>query len=267
MKKKFLSVEEYRKIQINVLDAIAKLCNDNGINYFLGAGTLLGAVRHKGYIPWDDDIDIILLRSEYEKLVKILKEQNEFDWLGIVDHNNDGYFYTFAKAVDKNTIAKQDDNLTEYGIWVDIFPYDNLPNDEKKSNYFLNKGYYYRSLVMSMTTDFSSDKKGFKILIKKILNIYAKALGKERILKKYLKLCKKYEGHDCDYVGSLFSPYRTKERFKREWFEKSILMSFEGKQYSCPIGYDKYLTQLYGDYMTLPPEEKRRQHGITAWYK
>ena len=253
MEKKLLEVNEYRKIQIDILDAVAKICNDNNIRYFLAGGTLLGAVRHKGYIPWDDDIDIILLRDDYDKLISILKNQTEFSWLDLIDDEKDGYIYPFAKAVNNKTVAKQSDNLTEHGIWVDIFPYDNLPVDPKKSQKYLNKGYFYRGLILSFLTDFTTDKKGGKLVIKKLV-------------KYFKKFCLKFKNVDTNYVGCVFTPYRTRERFAKEWFKKDVLLEFEGKFYNAPSEYDKVLTQLYGDYMKLPPVEKRTHHSIEAWW-
>ena len=264
---KYLSKEECRTIEIKILDAISDLCKKNNLKYYMCGGTLLGAVRHKGFIPWDDDIDIMLLRPDYEKLINILKNQKEYSWLSVLDNKTKDYYYTFAKAVDNTTIAKQDDNKTEHGLWVDIFPYDNLPNNENKRKRFIMKGYFYRSIIMSFTTDFTSKdikKKG----IKHILKFYSLFINKEKFVKKYIKFSKKYSNvKDSNYVGCLFSPYKLKECFEKKWFDNQIEYIFENKKYSGPKEYDKYLSQLYGDYMKLPPLEKRRDHKMNAWKK
>ena len=119
--KNIISREESKSIMLKMMDAVDDLCMENNIKYFLHAGTLLGAVRHKGFIPWDDDIDIALLGDEYEKFLDMMRNQTKYPWLRLIDHHVQGYYYPFAKVEDKRTIAKQDDNVSEYGIWIDIF--------------------------------------------------------------------------------------------------------------------------------------------------
>ena len=121
---KKIEQNEFREIQMCILDEIQRICKENNLKYSLAYGTLLGAVRHKGYIPWDDDIDICLLREDYEKLIAVLKDKNapgHKEWLTLVDDTCDGYFYPFAKAYDNRTAVKMERHKGEMGIWVDIF--------------------------------------------------------------------------------------------------------------------------------------------------
>ena len=267
MKKNYLSKDECRKIQINILKIIDKICADYGINYCICGGTLLGAIRHKGYIPWDDDIDIMLLREDYNKLIDILKNQNEYDWLDVLDLDIKGYYYPFAKAVDNTTIAKQDDNTANYGVWVDIFPYDDLPSERKTRERFIMKNYRKRSIVLSRTTDFNAkDNINFR-LIKRLLYFYSKVLNMEHFVKKYNKFGQKYNNSNSEYVGCMFSPYKLRECFNKEWFKNVRKYKFENEEFCGPLKYNEYLTQLYGDYMELPPVEKRRDHKVIAWKK
>lgn len=262
---KKLSKQECRECELNILKTIHAICEENKLKYYICGGTLLGAVRHNGFIPWDDDIDIMLFRDDYEKLIKILKNQNKYDWLNVLDSENDGYYYTFAKAVDNRTVAKMEDNLTEHGLWVDIFPYDNLPDNAKKRKKYILKGYFYRSIIMSMTTDFDSNSKIKNRFIKRILKFYSNFLNREKFAKKYEKFSMKYKNINTKFVGCLFSPYKLRECFNREWFEKRKLFSFENEKFYGPADYDKFLSQLYGNYMELPPVEKQRDHKINAW--
>ena len=158
-----ISREECRKIQMNILLVLDDICKRNDLNYYLGYGSMLGAVRHKGYIPWDDDIDICLFREDYDKLIKILKEQQEINWLDIVDSSVGEYYYPFAKATDNRTIAKMEDNITPHGIWVDIFPIDNVPNSKYRSKIYIYNCYLLRAMTIAMTTDFSEVKNVKKI--------------------------------------------------------------------------------------------------------
>ena len=187
-----ISREECRKIQMNILLVLDDICKRNDLNYYLGYGSMLGAVRHKGYIPWDDDIDICLFREDYDKLIKILKEQQEINWLDIVDSSVGEYYYPFAKATDNRTIAKMEDNITPHGIWVDIFPIDNVPNSKYRSKIYIYNCYLLRAMTIAMTTDFSEVKNVKKLKYKKFLNCIANIIGKNRICKYYEKKCKKY---------------------------------------------------------------------------
>ena len=264
MKQKILNKEECKEIQLNILKIISKICKKNNLNYFLCGGTLLGAVRHKGFIPWDDDIDICLPRKDYESLLCILKEQKDFKWLSIIDSSTPNYYYTFAKAVDNTTVAKMEDNSTNHGIWVDIFPYDNLPQNEKKRNRFLRKCYFFRGLIMSVTTDFSAKKIKRKYL-KRIMKIITLIIGKNRVLKSYNKTVIKYNDQETEYFGNTFTPYCLNECFKKTWYYSSIELKFEDGSYNCPLNYDEVLKKMYGNYMQLPPINKRREHRIKAW--
>ena len=268
MKKEYLTIEEVKQTELDILNAINQICSDNKIEFYLCGGTMLGAIRHKGFIPWDDDIDIFLERKEYEKLIAIIKEKKEYSWLEILDDTNDNYYYPFAKAVDNRTIAKMDDNKTEHGIWVDIFPIDNLPDNSKKRIKLIKKCYFYRALIISMTTDFNMNKKDNKIFIKKFLNLYTSIVGKNRVYNRYKKIINKSLNYnDSKYVACLCPTYGINEIFEREkLFEKEKYL-FEGQYYNGTKNYDMYLKSFYGDYMTLPPENKRYMHEITAWRK
>lgn len=265
VKMKKIEIETQKNILVEILSYIHNICINNGINYSLIGGSLIGAIRHNGIIPWDDDIDIMLFRDDYEKLIKILKNQSKYDWLNVLDSESDGYYYTFAKAVDNRTVAKMEDNLTEHGLWVDIFPYDNLPDNAQKRKKYILKGYFYRSVIMSMTTDFNSNSKIKKRFIKRILKFYSNFLNREKFVKKYEKFSMKYKNINTKFVGCLFSPYKLRECFNKEWFEKRKLFSFENEKFYGPTDYEKFLSQLYGNYMELPPAEKQRDHKINAW--
>jgi len=271
MKNKLLTKNEYREIQLNILTSVANICKENNLSYFLAYGTLLGAVRHKGYIPWDDDIDIFLPRSHYNKLIKSLKQQSSYKWLSVLDIDKKGYYYPFAKVIDNRTRAKMKNNITDYGIWIDIFPIDKIPRDEKKCNNFLRKCFILRAVIISMTTDFNIyellwEKDGrAKKIAKIILNCIASIIGKENISQYYEKTITKYSKSKSEYVACLSSPYIRRERMLGKELFKSAEYEFEKRIFEGPKNYDMYLSKLYGNYMKLPPKKKRKVHNITAW--
>ena len=267
MKKKYLTSEECREIQLNIVNVIDRICEDNNLKYCICGGTMLGAIRHKGFIPWDDDIDIMLLRKDYDKLITILKSQTDYKWMDILDYQSKGYYYPFAKAVDNTTVAKQDDNITEHGLWVDIFPYDNLPNNDKERKKFILKNYKKRSVILSMITDFDAKEKIKHRYIKTILKIYSNFINKNKFIEKYNAFGQKYNNQESEYVGCMFSPYKLKECFKKSWFKNIKKYKFENTELFGPIKADEFLKQLYGNYIELPPIDKRKGHKIIVWKK
>lgn len=265
MEDTLISRDECKSIQLDLLDIIDMFCRKYDIKYSLGYGSLIGAIRHKGFIPWDDDIDVFMLRTEYEKLLDILRQQTEYPFLTVLDSSLNEYYYPFAKIIDNRTIAKMEDNTTPHGIWVDVFPLDNLPNASLKCKSLQKRCLLYRAVVISMTTDFTGVHSIKKILSKKVLSMYAAVVGKKAFLKKYIKLQKKNNSQNSDYVGNLFTPYKN-ECYPRDWFNEYQDVEFEGKTYKAISQYDKYLTLVYGDYMTVPPKNKRKDHHITAMW-
>ena len=265
---KEMSEEESRQIQMNILVEISHICKRNNIKYSLAYGSLLGAVRHKGFIPWDDDIDIVIIRDDYEKLLDAVKNNHDCEWLKIIDgSNSDNYYYPFAKAVDDRTIAIQDDNKTEQSIWVDIFPLDYVPEDKRECDSFLKKNLLLRNLIIAMTTNFSNPFHVEKFVVKFIMNLFAIVVGKKRIYTYTEKLNKKYYVNKSNYVACLSSAYIKKERMQKKLMEDVEEIPFENKFFLATKEWDFYLRNFYGDYMQLPPLKKRKTHHIKAFWK
>lgn len=265
MSKEYLSRTDCRNIQIEILNTISAACEELNIHYYIAYGTLLGALRHKGFIPWDDDIDISLFREDYEKLLAYLKEEKSNTWLKVLDKDVDGYYYPFAKAVDNRTMAKMEDNTTSHGIWVDIFPLDNIPDNENEARRFLKSCLLLRSITIAMTTDFTAENLGKKRFIKRILSLLATVIGKNRIHNYYERLIIKYRECNCKSVACLSTPYTLHEQIERDFLAPIKEWTFEDQCFTGPKNASEYLKRIYGDYMTLPPEDKRRVHSITAW--
>lgn len=269
MNKNFISQNECKKIQLSILQQIDDICKSNHLNYYIAYGSLLGAVRHEGFIPWDDDIDIIMSRNDYRKFINFVKKQQveKDNRFCLIDSDKEGYYYPFAKVVDNRTVAKMEDNLTEHGIWVDIFPVDGLPDNNFVAKLHMNLCLFLRAVVISMTTDFKGSDFGSKMLMKKILNRLAKVVGMQRITRFEEKVMQKYSDKKTKYVACLFSAYGLKEKVEASVLFKTTMLSFEGMTVQAPENWDEFLSRVYGNYMELPPEEKRRAHQIEAWYK
>lgn len=262
-----LERQECKNIQKQLLVIADDICKKNNLNYYMAYGTMLGAIRHKGYIPWDDDIDIYMERSHYEEFIKIIRncETTIPEWCNILTISPDTYYYPFAKLVDSRTVAKMDSNVTEHGVWIDIFPIDGVPNNVIISHIFCFYCHFLRAIIIAMTTDFSSKKLGKKVIYKKILATIAEIIGKNKIANIYNEVCKKYNVKDHEYVASLSGAYSSRERMPKNVYFERATYEFEEYHFSGAKNYKEYLSQLYGDFMKLPPEEKRRIHSIIAW--
>lgn len=257
-----LSIEKIRSIELSIMDYIDTICKEHSIQYFLFYGSLLGAVRHKGFIPWDDDIDIVMPRPDYDKFVGLYKSNDSFE---LKKPGDKGYTYEFAKVFDKNTVVEEDvTGESDYGIWVDIFPLDGLNKSDKLQN--LRLFLLQRSRVASIY----SIPPTSSLLIKPFVYIYwriCKWIGSSYFINKIDKLSRKYLFGDTEYVGFAPSIHSKNKYLDINWFNDSINLPFENREYVAPKEWDACLSSLYGDYMTLPPEDKRLPHSVRAYRK
>lgn len=267
---KQLSNDEIKKILLSLMTKIDKLCRENDLQYQLFAGTLIGAVRHKGFIPWDDDIDIVMPRKDYNKLAEIVNKSN----LGIKYisyETNKNYPYAFAKVYDTSTIIKVNDyrEISDLGLYIDIFPLDNQCPDLKTAKKDCIKLQWLNAFI------FESDLLRYRRTSKKIYHeipkifIYpiAKLTGTELWLRKMDRLAQKYKNTSSPFCGVNVDPH-FHTVFRKTYFSKSIECDFEGHKFYIPIGYDKILKINYGDYMKLPPPKQRvSEHNLIAYYK
>lgn len=267
-----LTLTDIKVRETNLLKEFKKICEVNNIRYFLAYGTLLGGVRHKGFIPWDDDIDILMPRPDYEKLIKIFSNINNNDIEMLLNERNDLYIYPFIKLIDKNTIVKELDVNSKYesGVWIDIFPLDGLPYSDREINKFFEKILFYKKILgISLYNKHKRSKNIFKTIIKFIFIFIIKLIGNKYWLKQITKLAKKYEYEGSQFIANCTWPsYGTKEIMNRKIFDETIKVIFEKEEYDAPKEYCDYLTQIYGDYMQLPPIDKRKtNHNIIAFKK
>ena len=265
-----VGTEEIRRAQIEMLDALADFCDRNGITYYLSAGSLLGAVRHRGYIPWDDDIDVNMPRPDVEKLIALSGGRlNDHTVIG----SPFGPFHqstTFPRVCDTRYIlhsAAPDGKGSYYtNLFVDIFPIEGLPTDlnRVKRHYF-----HAQCLVTLRRLAFFrgvSGKMGVSKLARLAAQPVAKLFGWEFWSRRLQKLALKYRYDECEYVGVVAScMHKLEEYIERDGYGEPVLVEFEGKQYKAPHNWDKYLRNLYGDYMQLPPEDKRIPHNFKVY--
>lgn len=262
MKEK-LEISEIKSIEFQILKKIADICNKNNIKYSLAYGTLIGAIRHGGFIPWDDDIDIIILRKDVARFVQLMKMDNTYD---VISSDEKFFFYPYLKISDKNTIVKEKNSTTQTGIWVDVFPLDNVPYNKIKRKIFFFNCKILRGMVLSNTTDFTSSNNR-KILIKRVLSFITNIIGLNKIKVIYSKYVRKYETLSSNYISVLSTPYIGKETFSNKLLDDLVDVNFETEKFKCMKDYDKYLKQIYGEYMILPSKDKQKSHEIIVYKK
>ena len=259
--------------QLEIAKEIKKVCDENEINYFLDSGTLLGAVRHKGFIPWDDDLDIGMLRDDYEKFINIAPQKLSNNFILQTWKTDEEYANAFAKIRMKNTLyieSSTNGNNMNHGIFIDVFPYDTYPNKKYQRFYQGIILTFYKRILKVKCNYFNPKIYNFTFigLIKKTTYYLLKGLSfflsKNQLIKSHDKCAKKYNGITSEfyYEQTGGTPYG-KWLVPRECFDKYIDLQFEDTIFSCPFQHDLYLTSIYGNYMQLPPKEERyNKHEI-----
>lgn len=261
-----LSKSEIQTIQLDILQSIHQFCEANDIRYSLAYGTLLGAIRHKGYIPWDDDIDVMMPRPDYERFVK--EYQGICDRYVVQTYNNDNSYYLWcAKVYDNRT--EQITFPTRSGVCVDVFPIDGLPDNLEDVRKYIKKKrkLFFRRLVF--TCHNNSYRPGnklfnaFKYIIKRIL-----VPSRYAVIKEIEQLYKSYPYTTSNYVGDIIDLFGERGWLKKEIFEQYTTTAFENLQVKIIKDYDVFLRARYGDYMQLPPEEERVPgHSAPVYWK
>ena len=263
---KYLSLDEIHFAEAEMLRWLYAICKEKGIPLCLGGGTLIGAIRHKGFIPWDDDIDLMIPRSSYDELIDIL-EKTVDDKYEVVSMRDGKSMFSYAKIIEKTVFLDKSSREVTSNLWIDIFPVDGLPEDPKKMHSAFKKAKLYRMwLSVSMSNDLNAGSR-LKRLLKPIVIIPAKIIGARKWLLKLDRLCRKIGFGNTKYVGVLCGGYGKRECMPyADWVNYSEA-EFEGDKYAIPGCWDYYLTSLYGNYMELPPEDKRKTHSVIAYRK
>ncbi len=255
-------IKKLKNIELDIFKVFIDICKKNSLTYFLLGGTALGAVRHKGFIPWDDDIDVALPRKDYEMFLKIAQNhlpENMFLQTYETDKN---YPQPFAKIRRNDTafIEKTSSHLNiNHGVYIDIFPLDGFPSNTKDKRIFRLKEKICKVIICgAFFTDNTYKKTLKKIILNEIIPFlfpnYQKAVSKlDRLYKKY--------PYDTSQIAANFAgAWGDKEVMPKSYFGKGSKGEFEGIEVNLPEKYHEYLTSLYGDYMTPPPPEKRIGH-------
>ncbi len=261
---KKIELPEQKKLLIDLLKYIADVCKEENIKYSLIGGSLIGAIRHKGIIPWDDDVDMILMPEEYDKLIKALENKDHYYKVYNPETNKD-YLYPFAKLVDTRTILKENNTKQgcDMGVYVDIFKYHYVSN-----NNFIRKLHYKRLFfIQTMFARAMLYPKNIKNLKSKMIVIFANIFGPRYFKRRHMHICNKVK--PTNYILSNWPAYGYEgETHHVSSYKEYKIVPFENIKVSITTDYDNVLTKAYGNYMALPPKEKRvTKHDTEIYWK
>lgn len=264
---KRIDSNEIRKIQLDMLDTVAQICDDNKLVYWLCGGTLLGAIRHKGFIPWDDDIDVLMPRDSYEKL-KSFVGQRINDHYKIISYEDGKSCYPFMKMVDTRTEVDEKFHNSSFktGVWIDIFVTDGCPAEAWKIWLRYKRVRFWRTMLQIKFAEPGQGSSKLAAAVKTLLIPFGKLFSYKFVCKRMDKLSAKTAIDKSPFVAGIIWGYGPQEKMPRSFLEQ-VDVEFEGKTYKAPKEWDYYLSSLYGDYMKLPPVEKQIRHDFVAYWK
>ena len=271
---KYLELREVQIEELNILKRTMTFLDNNNIKYYLAAGSLLGAVRHKGFIPWDDDIDVYIPRPDFEKIVEIARKKpfiDEEKKHKIIYCQLNTSFQPFIKIINEDIVIDEVAEL-DTNLWIDIFPMDGVPESEEerkkvfKDNYIKHWDLILKSLKFRNVFKIIPDKKlATKRFLRKFLLVFKE---KKKLEENYINGLKKYDFNSCKYIANAAWTNATPYALDKESFLEQALYEFEDIKITSFKDYDTYLRMEYGDdYMTPPPEKDRKSHLFKAYLK
>lgn len=265
----FLSLDEVHAELLKVLVRFDTFCKEHEVRYSLAGGTLLGAVRHKGFIPWDDDIDLNVPRPDWDRLVSMRDELKHDTGLEVIPFFGSDIDATpFIKVIDSHIAVQSESEREPSYLWVDVFPVDGLPESLQKTKRVYKQALFIRKSLAIAVSTAESGHSAPRRIFKKAMGPVLRAVNAQRFLGAKLdSFSRKIPFGSTPYVGGVaWGMYGAGERVSLGGFERLVSLEFEGFAFSCMSCWDEYLTGLYGDYMQLPPVEKRATHEMRAWY-
>jgi len=263
--------KKVQELTLYTLNVFIDFCETHGLRYYFTGGALIGVLRHKGFIPWDDDIDIGMPRSDFDRFHKLLTTEMP-EGFGICNRYTDpNWHFAMSQFIDLKSeieihLAEQP---RKAHIWIDVFPLDGLPQNKILRWLRVKNILYHRYLVQiaNISTQVDANRsrpKSERLIIAfcKIVPV-GKFIDTNKTINALERILRKSDFDKCEWCGNMLGRYREKEVVKREWFGLPIKGKFEGQEVNIPENSDAILKTLYGDYMQLPPEKDRVAHNVT----
>ena len=258
-----------------VLRQFIAICKDNHLTYFCCGGTAIGAVRHQGMIPWDDDVDVFMPRPDYDRFVQIASKQLPEGLELVTPNSKSDYPLFFVKLCDaRTTLQEEQDVPCVYGLYIDIFPIDGAPDDIEAARAMERQFTKTKHKLEAISTHVSfvnylsllKTPKEWGRFARKTIGFFFRNWYRKHLLQQMTDISYRYSYESASLVAVYCGSYGPKEVFPKAWLEGTTSFPYEGMEVDLPIGYDNYLRQYYGDYMQLPPVEKRISHHMKAYY-
>lgn len=264
-----LSLRQIQMVGLDMLRYFDRLCSERGLRYFLSGGTLLGAVRHQGFIPWDDDVDVMMPRPDYNRLCEWMDGHRDGRYLILQTGEHTDYATPYLRVLDTRTHVIP----TEYmrhsvpHLFLDVFPIEGLPDDERTCLRFYRKMRAYDVMYQSSKKAQFQPGERLQALKKLFIGLARRTGGTAAWARRFNKAAQKTPFGQTKHAGvCVIAHYGARERMPLDVFSESVPVTFEGQTFPAPKGYDVYLRNLYGNYMQLPPEEKRfSAHRLRCW--
>lgn len=263
----------FKKLLIDTFASFKSFCENHNLTFYGCDGTAIGVVRHKGFIPWDDDIDVYMKREDYDKFISLKSELKNSDY-EILDTSDKGYYCPFAKYVSKkSSIWEMEKEPIMFGAYIDVFPLELMKGTldnvlKRKKNYKKWADRYLLATIVRPWSDVSLAICKWKLqsALWYMAEILVFPHFKNYILRKMEIERTSNQDTDESYLVEITGSFGEKQIFKKEWFDTIVMMTFENIEMPMPVGYDQMLRKQYGDYMKLPPVEQQKTHHFHYYY-
>jgi len=255
-----LDLKDIHQHLLEILKDVDSFCRDNNLRYSLAYGTMLGAIRHKGFIPWDDDIDIMMPRRDFDIFVREYKDRGKYNCL----YNEAGRFRAcYAKVEDTTTVSieRKRKGVYNFGLNLDIFPVDGAPSDPAEQKVFSHDVAHLRRRVLLSQRGFFPIS--FHVPLPALIQAHTKST--DQWFKECMDRLTQFDMEKSEFAGPISGGMGMREVYRKEMFDSYVELEFENCKLLCVADWDTFLRQQYGDYMQLPPENKRHTHGLKVY--
>ncbi len=266
---------QWNGIILDILNHFIHICKNHHLTYFCCGGTAIGAIRHHGMIPWDDDIDVFMPRPDYDRFVQIASQIDMGNYELATPYTCKDYPLYFVKLCNRQTTLQElEDTPCIYGLYIDIFPIDGAPDDYETARAMERQFTKTKHKLEAISSHISFSKylqlltipKEWGRFARKTFGFFFRSWYRQHLLCQLNDICYRYDYASSKLVAVYCGSYGPKEVFPKSWLQGTVSFPFDNLIVDLPSGYDEYLRQYYGDYMQLPPVEKRQSHHLKAYF-